>query len=334
MPSIQPLIQNFLSGDTTALATLSDKPTAKTLLEASIIPFHQFMQDRHLPPACWDTLWDTCIPLAENLLTAAHTTHPLTIGFLGGQGTGKTTLTQILALLLATQDKTTASFSLDDLYLTYADRQALSDRRLIWRGPPGTHDIDLGLQTLASLKAQRPHTDIPWFDKSLHSGQGDRGPSKTTGPVDFILFEGWFVGAQPLPESRFDPAVALPEPIVSAADRTFARDMNQNLHQYLPLWAQLDRLVVLHVPDYPMAKIWRKQAEHELIAQGKTGMSDDEIDRFVEYFWKALHPELFIAPLTKPPAKPASPKATVADWIIEVGPNHQHKSLRALSCPN
>jgi len=57
-------------------------------------------------------------------------------------------------------------------------------------------------------------------------------------------------------------------------------------------------LCVLYSEDYRLSKQWRKEAEHQMIATGKTGMSDQEIDRFVEYFWKALHPELFIKPLT------------------------------------
>jgi D-glycerate 3-kinase len=315
MTPIKPLISNFLSGNPTALALLNTDPDRQTLLQACAPAFQQFTIDRHLPDTCWDTLWQIWLPLAQSLLQDRSPT-PLTVGFLGGQGTGKTTLTQVLALIFASQGHTTASFSLDDLYLTYAERQALSDRRLIWRGPPGTHNIPLGLETLHRLKTGLA-TNLPWFDKSLHGGQGDPGPSKPTGPVDFILFEGWFVGARPVAPETF--AQPLPEPIVTEVDRAFARDMNLKLHDYLPLWELLDRLVILHVPNYSLSKTWRKQAEHELIAQGNTGMDDDEIDRFVEYFWKALHPELFITPLIEASAK--------TDWVMEIGPDHQPKRL-------
>ncbi|NJM46445.1 MAG: glycerate kinase [Alkalinema sp. RU_4_3] len=318
MTSIQPLITDLLAGNPSALAPLAAEPDRQKLLQDCAPAFQKFTLDRHLPAACWDTLWQIWLPLAQALLEArSQTPNPLTVGFLGGQGTGKTTLTQVLALIFASQDLRTASFSLDDLYLTYAQRQALSDRRLIWRGPPGTHDIGLGLRTLRALKAKLPQVEIPWFDKSLHGGQGDPGPSKTTGPVDFVLFEGWFVGARPLSPVAFESP--LPEPIVTAADRAFARAMNLRLHDYLPLWELLDRLVVLHVPDYSLSKTWRKQAEHELINQGKTGMDDEQIDRFVEYFWKALHPQLFIEPLVREPHW--------TDWVLEIGPDHQPKRL-------
>jgi D-glycerate 3-kinase len=52
-----------------------------------------------------------------------------------------------------------------------------------------------------------------------------------------------------------------------------------------------------------------------MIAQGKSGMGDTEIDQFVEYFWKALHPELFITPLIHNPKW--------VDLVIEINPDHQ-----------
>jgi D-glycerate 3-kinase len=73
--------------------------------------------------------------------------------------------------------------------------------------------------------------------------------------------------------------------------------MNTQLATYLPLWDGLDRLMVICPTDYRISKQWRKDAEHQMKAQGRTGMSDATIDEFVEYFWRALHPELFIAPL-------------------------------------
>jgi D-glycerate 3-kinase len=70
--------------------------------------------------------------------------------------------------------------------------------------------------------------------------------------------------------------------------------MNAKLHDYLPLWNRLDRLMVLYPQDYRISQVWRNQAEQEMMAAGKPGMSEAEINRFVAYFWKALHPELFI----------------------------------------
>ncbi|WP_225886950.1 glycerate kinase [Nodosilinea nodulosa] len=260
-----------------------------------------------LPPAPMEQYlelyWRLWLPLALSIRQArAQLNAPLIQGVLGGQGTGKTTLTLILRHLLAVMGYKAVGLSIDDLYKTYRDRQRLvqTDPRLRWRGPPGTHDIDLGLATIAKIRsaAAGEAVALPRFDKSLHGGEGDRTDPEWVQDVDILLFEGWFLGARPIDAGCFEQA---PHPtaaeIATEADCQFARDMNAQLATYLPLWDCLDRLMVLCPADYRISKQWRKDAEHQMKAQGKDGMSDATIDEFVEYFWCALHPELFIAPL-------------------------------------
>ncbi|MEG4392964.1 glycerate kinase [Microcoleus sp. BROC3] len=266
-----------------------------------------------------ETLWNLWLPLAMQLSTAKQSLNrPLIQGILGGQGTGKTTLCQILRLILGKLGYSTVSLSLDDIYKTYADRQQLqkADPRLIWRGPPGTHDIDLGIAVLDKLRGSLTHNlaavdnpksdaikpdlinkniEIPRFDKSAWGGAGDRSQPEIISGADIVLFEGWFVGVNPVVDAKLNEFLAgAPFPISTEGDCQFARDMNAKLHDYLPLWNRLDRLMVLYPQDYRLSQVWRNQAEREMMAAGKSGMSEAEINRFVEYFWKALHPELFI----------------------------------------
>jgi D-glycerate 3-kinase len=253
------------------------------------------------PSATMPLLWHYWLPLAQSLVHQQEKIGRTFIqGLLGGQGTGKTTLGLVLKILLKYLGKTFLSISLDDLYKTYSDRQKLLTRRpdLIWRGPPSTHDIDLGIRVLQQLRDQgdrqpdQPQLiEIPRFDKSLHHGAGDRTKPEISDGADIVLFEGWFVGMRPLPISAFRDLIP---PILSESDRDFALDCNANLYDYLPLWDCLDRLIVLVPEDYQCSLQWRLEAEQQLIASGKTGMSDREITKFVEYFWKALHPELFM----------------------------------------
>jgi D-glycerate 3-kinase len=255
-----------------------------------------------------ETLW---LPVALNLATAQQKLNRTFIqGILGGQGTGKSTLCLILKLILNYLGFEVANLSLDDLYLTHAQRQELQlkNPRLIWRGPPGTHDIALGLKVIEQCLQGDSGTKIsmPRFNKSAYEGSGDRldSDSEEIAKPDILLFEGWFVGVQPVKEDCFERC---PEPIITPEDRQFAQDSNQRLEAYLPLWDKLDNLIVLYLEDYRLSKQWRKDAEHQMIASGKEGMSDPEIDRFVEYFWQSLHPELFIKPLIKS-----------ADLVIEI----------------
>ena len=270
----------------------------------------------------FERLW---LPLASDLAIARQELERTFIqGVLGGQGTGKSTLCNILKFILNHWGISVATLSIDDLYLTYEERQDLKvqDSRLIWRGPPGTHDVNLGLEIIRrcldneQLKDQegKPTNNLtdevslnvalPRFDKSLHEGEGDRINPEIISKPDILLFEGWFVGVRPIAKSFFANP---PTPIVTTEDKQFAVDCNQRLQTYMPLWDKLDSLIVLYPEDYCLSKQWRKQAEQQMIATGKTGMSDQEIDRFVEYFWKALHPELFIKPLTD-----------TADLVVEI----------------
>jgi D-glycerate 3-kinase len=266
-------------------------------------------------PAFYDNLWALWLPLAMQLADDRRALgRPFVQGVLGGQGMGKTTLATMLEAILAQLGYRTIGLSIDDLYKTHAERQRLKaeDPRFIRRGPPGTHDIELGIQVLDLLRqpdATEPIA-IPRFDKSLWNGDGDRTEPEIVENVDIILFEGWFVGAQPVAPSAFDNP---PDPILTEADRSFARNVNERLREYLPLWERLDRLMVLNPTDYRLSLPWRRHAEQQAIAQGKAGMTDSEIEEFVKYFWKSLHPDLFIAPLTQNPH--------LVDLVVTVNPD-------------
>lgn len=272
---------------------------------------------------CLKTFWYFWLPLALELAQKKQdNSSSLIIGILGGQGTGKTTLTKILTqiwqclgLSSIAQRRFTLKLSLDDLYKTYEERQELlkQDSRLIWRGPPGTHDILLGLEIFDRIKKQNYPLEIPRFDKSLHNGMGDRVSFDTVTQADIILFEGWFMGMQPVTETAF---INPPYPIVTEEDKQFALDNNDRLKEYLPLWEKLDYLIILKAEDYRYSLPWRKEAEHKMIQQGKTGMSDSEIEKFVHYFWKALHPEIYLPPLLN-----------YANLIVNLKFDHSIKSI-------
>jgi D-glycerate 3-kinase len=271
-----------------------------------------------------DLLWRLWLPLALDIAAYRQRLgRPMIQGILGVQGTGKTTLATIVSLLLQQLGYGVCSLSLDDLYKTYDERRQLYriDPRLRWRGPPGTHDVDLGLATLQHLRHGQPShpVQLPQFDKAAHRGAGDRTAPKTVVDIDIVLFEGWFVGVRPIDPAQFDTA---PLPIETEGDRQFARDCNARLQDYLPLWEQLDRLMVLYPTDYRLSQQWRQQAEHQMLATGRTGMTDDEIKQFVEYFWRSLHPELLIKPLLH--------NSRYVDVVVEVNPDH---SLNAIYTP-
>ncbi|NET29877.1 glycerate kinase [Okeania sp. SIO1I7] len=301
---------------------ITSENVREVIRERSLI-FQSVITDYHKLPLkdnnTLENLWKFWLPLGIKLADKCQNSgHLLVQGILGAQGTGKTTLAKILILILDKLGYNTIAISIDDIYKTYAERQLLQkqDSRLIWRGPPGTHDVSLGIETLDKLRQfHNQNSDglipIPRFNKSLFHGAGDRIEPEMVSKVDIVLFEGWFVGVRPISEKVFNVA---PPPIITETDREFARDMNRKLIDYLPLWQKLDKLIVLYPTDYRFSKQWRQQAEQQMIASGKSGMSDDKIEKFVEYFWKALHPELFITPLIN--------NTELVDLIIEINSDH------------
>ncbi|MEH2418779.1 glycerate kinase [Nostoc sp.] len=286
------------------------------LLKSVLPAFSQLCQTTFEiePKEMLQVLWDLWLPLGIKLASGRQQLErPLIQGILGGQGTGKTTMSKVLSLILDQLGYRTVSLSLDDLYKTYSDRLVLTqqDPRLIWRGPPGTHDVDLGLNVLDQIRQLQSPVMIPRFDKSAYRGAGDRTTPEMITNVDIVLFEGWFVGVRPIAPDVFETA---PPPIFTDEDRAFARDINHRLYDYLPLWERLDSLILLYPTDYRCSLEWRKQAEQQMIAAGKSGMSNAEIEQFVNYFWRSLHPELFIKPLVK--------DATAVDLVIEIHADH------------
>ena len=325
------LIASELIDKVKAQAFGIDKNNCQQLIEArsqlfcsaypSILEWCEHQGIKEEQDHLFNLMWNFWLPIAINLAELRQKLGRTPIqGILGGLGTGKSFLASILRLLLGHLGYTTVILSLDDIYKTHTERFSLqkTDPRLIWRGPPGTHDIYLGLKVLENC-LQKDLSEpilIPRFDKSAHNGEGDRGKPEAIDKADIVLFEGWFVGVRPIDETVFDHPLP---PIVGQQDIRFAKDNNERLKAYVPLWEKLDRLLILHPPDYRFSKEWRTEAEHQMIASGKKGMSDGEIEHFFDYFWQALHPELFIAPLIERP--------DLVDLVIEIEQNHQYSKI-------
>jgi D-glycerate 3-kinase len=326
----QQYLTQALLGDPERAAALGITPgqiLAQTQAWVQVFPSLEANWPQGLPPLVdyLQPLWQLWLPASLQMITEQQRLdRPLIQGIVGAQGAGKTTLCQLLQCLLTGLGYPTLSLSIDDFYKTFAERQALrqQDPRLSWRGPPGTHDLDLALQVLRQLRESSDQpVAIPRFDKTAHQGAGDRSElTELAQGNKIILFEGWLIGARPIPPERFASA---PPPIDSEADRQFAREMNMGLQVYQPLWGQLDRLMVLDLADYQSSYQWRTQAEQAALGRGEGGMDKEAVTAFVTYFWRALHPQLFIKPLTQFSSSPTNSAQPPVHLVVEIQPDHQ-----------
>ncbi len=220
----------------------------------------------------------------------ARPARPLVVGLCGAQGSGKSTLANGLLQGLHEAGIAAATLSIDDLYLTLAERERLASEvhpLLRTRGVPGTHDVDLGLSVIADIDARRP-TQLPRFDKS----RDDRAPpdrwQAIDAPLDVLLFEGWCVGARPQsPEALIEP--------INALEREEDRDSRWRAYvngalegRYRPLFGRIDFLTLLAAPGFEVVRAWRIQQENDLRAQSAPGapgvMTDDQIARFIQHY--------------------------------------------------
>lgn len=213
---------------------------------------------------------------------------PILVGINGAQGTGKSTASRFLAELLSETGLRTSVLSLDDLYLTRAERQGLARTvhpLLATRGVPGTHDVALGAELIDVLLGGRRPVRIPQFSKA----EDDRLPEarwpEVTAPVDILLFEGWCVGAMPQDEA----ALAEPVNALEAAedpDGMWRRYVNDALAgPYRRLFDPIDLLIMLRPPDFDAVIANRRLQEEKLRAKGGPRVMDDAaLLRFIQHY--------------------------------------------------
>ena len=124
------------------------------------------------------------------------------IGLTGGQGSGKSTISNILKIILHKGfGLKTIVFSIDDFYKTRKEREKMSKKispLFYTRGVPGTHDTKLLLTCLKNMKKSNlKKILIPKFDKSIDDRVSKKKWQKIYYKPDIIIFEGWCVGVNP-----------------------------------------------------------------------------------------------------------------------------------------
>jgi len=195
----------------------------------------------------------------EHLQSGVGPNKPLVVGVQGPQGSGKTHLTTILRneLISPPNNLSVASVCLDNLYLPHSELvRFANDHRhnplLQGRGQPGTHDTPLGTKILNSLcRINEPGAEgtvsIPIFDKSLHSGEGDRIERTTVvnRPLDVIIVEGWCAGFYPVPpdtiEQRYAPSGGPRSSFTYRKEDV--HELNELLRPYIGWWSSFHTLI-------------------------------------------------------------------------------------------
>ena len=254
----------------------------------------QFIAEHRLPDTFHHTATKYYEPLAAWLRRRLDEQSPFLLGINGAQGTGKSTLADYLALAVGGSGRPAiAVLSIDDFYLTRAERQRLAETvhpLLAVRGVPGTHDIPLLRECLLQLRELGPgeRARLPRFDKARDDRADEASWPAVTGPVGLIVLEGWCVGSTAEPEAGLDtPVNALERE--RDPDKRWRRYVNERLAaDYADVFAELDALVFLQAPSFDAILRWRIEQEHKLAASAGGGaggvMKDAQVREFIRYF--------------------------------------------------
>ncbi len=213
------------------------------------------------------------------------------IGLAGGQGAGKSTITQILKLILEIKyNLSVASFSIDDFYKTLNERTSLAknvNKLFKTRGVPGTHDINLIQKIFISLNKKKfKPVLVPRFDKS----KDDRFPKKYWQKVKqqpkIIIFEGWCVGARPQQNKNLLKPINILE---KKHDLNLKWRLRVNIelkNTYKKIFSKINTLIFLKVPSFDCVYEWRllQEKKLKLTSKGKKTMSPLQVREFIMYY--------------------------------------------------
>ncbi len=209
------------------------------------------------------------IPICFWIAKKADNKKPYFVGLAGGQGTGKTTISSIIKIILEKYFKLKVfKISIDDFYKTRKERIALSKKvhpMLLTRGVPGTHDISMMLNFFKKSKAKKfKNMKLPNFNKAID----DRFPKNKWNTInkrpDVIIFEGWCVGAKAETNKTLKKSINSME---KANDNklVWRKYVNQQLKtKYKKLYSQLNCMIYLKAKNFNLLQKWRLKQEHKL----------------------------------------------------------------------
>ena len=260
------------------------------------------------------------IPMAQ-LIKKKYKKKTSIIGLSGGQGSGKSTISKILKIILKEKyNLETVIFSIDDFYKTFNQRKAMA--KIIHplfsvRGVPGTHDTRLLLNCIKRLRKKKfRKVLIPKFDKSIDNRLPKKKWQIIKKKPDIIIFEGWCVGATPQKNKDLIKPINLLEK-EKDKKKIWRNKVNNELKtKYKKIFNLIELIIFLKVPSFKHVFKWRllQEKKLKLSSKGKKIMSLKEIKYFVMYYER----------LTKHMLKNMSKKA---DSVIKIDNQHRLKSI-------
>ncbi len=244
------------------------------------------------------------------------------IGLSGGQGSGKSTISNILKIILKEGfNLKTVTFSIDDFYKTLKEREKMSievSPLFLTRGVPGTHDTSLLFKCIKNLKKNIfKKISVPKFDKSIDDRLGKKKWQKVKKKPDIVIFEGWCVGVTPQKNKDLLAPINILEK-EKDKKKIWRKRVNKELKgKYKKIFKEIDFTIFLKVPSFKHVFQWRLLQEKKLVAtsKGKKTMNRKQLKNFIMYYER----------LTKHMLKNLGKKSYC---VINIDKKHRLKSIR------
>ena len=263
------------------------------------------------------------IPLCFWINSKADKKKPYFVGLAGGQGTGKTTTSSLIKIILSKYFKLNVfRISIDDFYKTRKERISLSKRvhpMLLTRGVPGTHDINMMLNFFKKSKSKKfKRLKLPTFNKAIDDRFGKKHWYDLKKKPDVIIFEGWCVGAKSEKNDTLKRTINSMERTKDQKQiwRKYVNDQLKS--KYKKLYSQLNCLIYLKAKDFSLLQKWRLKQERKLWIKSKKSlktkiMSKEDVLSFMQTYQRVTQNMFRYMP-------------KYASIIINLNSNHQIKS--------
>ena len=262
------------------------------------------------------------LPISESIYsTFKNRKKSLIIGLSGSQGSGKTTISKILKIILTTKFKlNVVCLSIDDFYKTRKQREKMSKeihKLFLTRGVPGTHEVALLRKTFKKLTKRKFKTvKIPRFNKASDERLPIQKWIKIKKKPDIVIFEGWCVGAK-YQKKNLKKAVNILEKHEDAKLKWRKKVNNELKTNYKRIFQLIDKQIFLKVPNLKYVYKWRELQEKKLrsFSKGKKTMDKKGIYRFIMHYERLTRD--MINDLSK-----------TADMLINIDKKHKLKNIK------
>ena len=265
------------------------------------------------------------VPICFWIAKKTKNKKPFFVGLAGGQGTGKTTTSSIIKIILEKYFQLNVfKISIDDFYKTRKERILLSKKihpMLLTRGVPGTHDINMMLNFFKKVKNKKFKSfQLPNFNKAIDDRFAKKYWYNIKKRPDVIIFEGWCVGAKHEKKSSLNKAINSMERIKDPK-KVWRKYVNHQLKQkYKDLYSQLNCLIYLKAKNFSLLQKWRLKQENKLWLKSKKTskhkiMNKDDVISFMQTYQR----------ITENMFKKMTNYASI---LVNLGSDHQINSVK------